>query len=331
MPTYNVAPWVSEAIQSVLGQTYNDFELLVMDDCSTDDTVSIVRSIEDSRIRIIQNEKNVGLAENLNIGLSHITTEYVARMDGDDIAESYWLEHEVNILNNHPEIGICSGGFERFGTRKSLVRFPEKHEDILANMLFECTVIVPTFRMSLYHEHGLRYRTDAFPAEDYRFWAECMRITKVYNIQETLFQYRMHPSQICSERKVEQEKKVAEVRQYMLDWLNPDFTEEDKQYYTEIFVGNNIESRQDLKQRKSFAHKMISLNRSVRHFDETALRKRLDKHLTLAVYNTVVEKYFAKGYIIGKYLCYLCDGLAFRTNLRYEMKFLLKSILQKKI
>ena len=183
MPTYNVAPWVDEAIQSVLKQTYRDFELLVIDDCSTDDTVSVVRSIDDPRIRIIQNEKNVGLAENLNRGLSHISTEYVARMDGDDIAEPFWLEREVAVLDSHPEIGICSAGFERFGTVKSLVRFPERHEDCMANMLFECSVIVPTFRMSLYRDHGLRYSSEAFPAEDYRFWAECLRVTRVYNIQ----------------------------------------------------------------------------------------------------------------------------------------------------
>ena len=78
MPTYNVAPYVREAIQSVLKQTYRDFELLVIDDCSSDETVEVVGSIDDPRIRIVQNEKNVGLAENLNRGLSHITTEYVA-------------------------------------------------------------------------------------------------------------------------------------------------------------------------------------------------------------------------------------------------------------
>ncbi len=330
MPTYNVAPWVSEAIQSVLSQTYNDFELLVMDDCSTDDTVSIVRSIEDPRIRIIQNEKNVGLAENLNIGLGHITTEYVARMDGDDIAEPYWLEHEVTILDNHPEIGICSGGFERFGTSKSLVRFPEKHDDILANMLFECTVIVPTFRMNLYREHGLRYRTDAFPAEDYRFWAECIRETKIYNLQETLFHYRMHPSQICSERKVEQEKKVAEVRRYMLDWLYPNFTEEDKQYYTGPFMMPQISSRQDYDERRDFCGKLLAKNRNVGHFNENSLRCRLKKHLTLTLYSTIVDQYFNNGYSLSRYIKYLASGLSLKTGWHYEVRFLLKSLLGRK-
>ena len=331
MPTYNVEKYVREAIESVLRQTFTDFELLVMDDCSTDGTLEVVRSISDPRIRIEQNPKNLGLADNLNRGLSLITTELVARMDGDDIAEPFWLEREVEVLDNHPEIGIVSGGFERFGTQQSLVRFPEKHEDGLANMLFECTVIVPTYRMTLYRDHGLRYSSEAFPAEDYRFWAECLRVTKLYNIQETLFHYRMHPTQICTEKRMVQQEKVAQVRRYMLDWLSDRFSEEEKQYYVRQFTRKEIDTREDFRERKAFAQKMKEMNRSVGHFDETALRRRLDKHLTLSLYDTIVNRYFADSYSIGNYIKYLGSGLAFKTSRKYETKFLLKSLLHKRI
>ena len=83
MPTFNVSQYVKDAVESVLGQTYSDFELLVIDDCSSDNTIDIVRGIKDPRIRIERNERNLGLADNLNRGLSLIKTEYVARMDGD--------------------------------------------------------------------------------------------------------------------------------------------------------------------------------------------------------------------------------------------------------
>lgn len=330
MPTYNVAPYVKEAIDSVLRQSYRDFELLVIDDCSTDNTVEVVRTISDPRIRIEQNEKNLGLAENLNRGLALITTEYVARMDGDDIAEPYWLEQEIEILDSHPEIGICSGGFERFGTVKSLVRFPERHEDCMANMLFECSVIVPTFRMSLYHDYGLRYSTDAFPAEDYRFWAEVLRITKIYNLQETLFHYRMHPTQICTARREEQQKKVAAVRLFMLEWLNPNFTEKEKQYYTGQFMAPQMVSQQDYHERKVFCEKMEEMNRSVSHFDEDALRRRLDKHLILTLYSTIVDRFFQSGYSLPRYIRYLASGIALHTGWHYESRFFIKSLLHKK-
>lgn len=331
MPTYNVEKYVREAIESVLRQTYSDFVLLVMDDCSTDGTLDVVRTISDPRIRIERNPSNLGLSDNLNRGLSLIETELVARMDGDDIAEPYWLEREVEVLDNHPEIGIVSGGFERFGTQQSLVRFPERHEDGLANMLFECTVIVPTYRMSLYRDHGLRYSTAAFPAEDYRFWAECLRVTRLYNIQDTLFHYRMHPTQICTEKRVVQQEKVAEVRRYMLEWLSDRFTEEEKEYYVRQFIRKDIDTREDLKQRKAFAQKMIELNRSVGHFEEEALRRRLEKHLRLSLYDTVVNRFFADGYSLPGYVKYLRSGLALRTGRKYEMKFLLKSLMHKKV
>ena len=329
MPTYNVAPYVKEAIDSVLRQTYSDFKLLVVDDCSTDNTLEVVRGINDPRIRIAAFPDNVGLAENLNRGMALIETEYVARMDGDDIAESFWLEKEVAVLDAHPEIGICSGGFERFGMVKSLVRFPERHEDCLANMLFECSVIVPVFRMSLYRDQGLRYSTDAFPAEDYRFWAECLRVTKMYNVQETLFHYRMHPSQICTVRRPEQEKKVAEVRRYMLEWLSPEFSEEDKNYYTGRFMSSPIGSKADYEERKAFCDKMIEKNRQVSHFEEVALRQRLDKYLRLSLYDTIIDRFFKDGYSLPRYCSYLKSGLALKTGRRYETKFLLKSLLYK--
>ena len=149
MPVYNVAPYVSDAIESVLSQTYSDFELLVLDDCSTDNTADIVKSFKDSRIRLVSNEVNLGLAENLNKGIELADTEFIARMDGDDIACPLWLEKGVATLDRRPEVGICSFGFEFFGDKNSLVRFPEHNEDSKAEMLFGCTVIVPVFRRSI--------------------------------------------------------------------------------------------------------------------------------------------------------------------------------------
>ena len=221
MPTYNVASWVEEAIHSVLNQTYKDFELLVVDDGSTDDTLDHVRSIQDSRIRIAAFPDNVGLAENLNRGLDLINTELVARMDGDDIAEPDWLETGIKILDTHPEIGICSFGFQFFGTKTSLVRFPKLNEDSKAQMLFGCTVIVPVFRKAVFTDNHLRYSTEAFPAEDYSLWSYAYRVAQVYNVQRTLFHYRTHPTQIPTARREAQIAKSNEVRLRMLEWFRP--------------------------------------------------------------------------------------------------------------
>lgn len=329
MPTYNVAPWVEEAIQSVLNQTYRDFKLLVVDDASTDDTLDRVRAIDDPRIRIASFLNNVGLAENLNRGLDIIDTELVARMDGDDIAEPDWLETGIKVLDTHPEIGICSFGFQFFGAKTSLVRFPEHHEDSKAQMLFGCTVIVPVFRKSVFSDNQLRYSTEAFPAEDYMMWANAYRVTQIYNVQRTLFHYRTHASQISTARREAQIVKSNEVRLKMLEWLSLDFTEQERQYFTGTFLSSQIISKQDLHERKVFCKNLINKNRSVGHFNEGSLRLKLHEHLTLTLYNTIIERYFKKGYSIQSYKQYLFSGWSMRTNIHYELRFFVRSLLNK--
>lgn len=330
MPTYNVAPYVKEAVESVLRQSYADFELLVIDDCSTDGTLDVVRVIDDPRIRIVQNERNLGLADNLNRGLSLIDTELVARMDGDDIAEPHWLKSEVDYLDAHPEVGICGGGFVRFGTVNTMVRMPEKPEEINVQMLMQCSIIVPTFRMSLYRDHGLRYRSDAFPAEDYRFWADCLRVTKAYNIQDTLFHYRMHPSQICSSMVTKQKEKVNEVRHYMLDLFGESLSNEDREYFIGTFVGGEIREKKDLKRRYDFIDRLVRINRNKQSFDEKTMRRVLCNHVKVDLYNTVIDRYFSEGYSLRAYVRYLTSGLALRTLPRLEIKILVKSVLRRK-
>ena len=330
MPTYNVAPYVKEAVESVLRQSYADFELLVIDDCSTDGTLNVVRGIDDPRIRIVQNERNLGLSENLNRGLSLIKTDLVSRMDGDDIAEPHWLKSEVDYLDAHPDIGICGGGFERFGTVNTVVRMPEKPEEINVQMLMQCSIIVPTFRMSLYRDHGLRYRSEAFPAEDYRFWADCLRVTKAYNIQDTLFHYRMHPSQICSSMVTKQKEKVNEVRNYMLDLFGEGLSDEDRENFIRTFVEGEIREKADLKQRYGFIEKLVRINKDKQNFEEKTLRRVLRNHVKLGLYNTVIDRYFSEGYSLRAYVRYLTSGLALRTLPRLEIKILVKSVLRRK-
>ena len=295
MPTYNVAPWVEEAIQSVLNQTYSDFELLVVDDGSTDDTLEHVSSIEDSRIRIAAFPDNVGLADNLNRGLDLIETELVARMDGDDIAEPDWLETGVKVLDSHPEIDICSFGFQFFGTKTSLVRFPEHHEDSKAQMLFGCTVIVPVMRRKVFIDNNLRYLTDTFPAEDYSLWARAYRVAKVYNVQHTLFHYRTHATQISTARRQAQIEKSNEVRSQMLEWLNPDFSDKEKRYFLDNFVPCKIERKEDINCLKQFADLLVSRN-TQGHYDTSALRRKFKSHIAYGALTYAEEKYFPKNY-----------------------------------
>lgn len=329
MPTYNVASWVEEAIHSVLNQTYKDFELLVVDDGSTDDTLDHVRSIQDSRIRIAAFPDNVGLAENLNRGLDLINTELVARMDGDDIAEPDWLETGIKILDTHPEIGICSFGFQFFGTKTSLVRFPELNEDSKAQMLFGCTVIVPVFRKAVFTDNHLRYSTEAFPAEDYSLWSYAYRVAQVYNVQRTLFHYRTHPTQISTARREAQIAKSNEVRLRMLEWLSPDFTDEEKHYFLERFVPCHIDSKADTDTLKRFAKLLVSRN-TQGHYSGDALQRKFKSHIGYGVLDYVERTYFSIRYNPVALARIITNGLYLSIPAKNRRKLTVKCLLLRK-
>ena len=328
MPTFNVAPWVEEAIQSVLNQTYRDFELLVVDDGSTDDTLDHVRSIQDERIRIAAFPDNVGLAENLNRGLDLIGTELVARMDGDDIAEPDWLETGVHVLDTMPKVGICSFGFQFFGTKTSLVRFPEHNEDSKAQMLFGCTVIVPVFRRAVMADNHLRYSTEAFPAEDYMMWSNVYPLTQIYNVQRTLFHYRTHPTQISTSRREAQIVKSNEVRLKMLHWLNPDFTDEEKRYFLDIFIPCKINSKEDITKLKDFAQLLINRN-THGNYSNDALRRKFKFHISYGVLEYVEHSFSPYNYSPFAFLRLLTSGLYTTLPARNRRKILVKSLLLK--
>ncbi|MBQ3738534.1 MAG: glycosyltransferase family 2 protein [Bacteroidales bacterium] len=329
MPTYNVAPWVDEAIQSVLNQTYKDFDLLVVDDASSDDTLAHVRAIDDPRIRIAAFPNNVGLADNLNRGLDLIDTELVARMDGDDVAEPDWLETGIKVLDSHPEVGVCSFGFQFFGTKTSLVRFPEGNEDSKAQMLFGCTVIVPVLRRSVFVENNLHYSTAAFPAEDYMMWSNVYRVTQVYNVQRTLFHYRTHETQISTSKRQVQIEKSNEVRLKMLNWLNEDFSDDEKRYFLNVFVPCVVDGEESVDELKRFAELLVSRN-TQHHYDNEALRKKFQSHIAYGVLDFVEKHYFSKGYGLPSYARLLFSGLYGTMPAKNRRKLLAKSMLMRK-
>lgn len=329
MPTYNVAPWVEESIRSVLNQTYHDFELLVVDDASTDQTLDVVRAIRDPRIRIASFPNNVGLADNLNRGLDIIDTELVARMDGDDIAEPDWLETGIHILDTLPEVGICSFGFQFFGAKTSVVRFPELHEDSKVQMLFGCTVIVPVFRKSVFTDNHLRYSTEAFPAEDYMMWANAYPLTQVYNVQRTLFLYRTHATQISTSRRETQIVKSNEVRLKMLQWLNPAFTNEEKQYFLDNFVPCKIDSRKDIATLTAFAQLLIDRN-TPGNYSGDALRRKFKSHIAYGALDYVEHRYFPSQYTPFALIRLLASGLYPTLPKKNRRKLIAKCLLLKR-
>lgn len=199
MPVYNGSRYLREAMDSILNQTFTDFELLVVNDGSTDDSEDIVLSYNDARICYLKNERNSGICVTLNKGLDNARGKYIARMDCDDVSMPNRLEKQVDYLECHPEVGAIGS---------DIVTFSEGHSDIYFNFVHdkaECKagLLIATcfahpvvmLRSSIVNEHHLRYDDTYRGLEDFELWYRLSKYTELTNLPEALIRYRLHKGQ----------------------------------------------------------------------------------------------------------------------------------------
>lgn len=214
IPAYNCEAYVLEAVSSMLSQSFTDFELLVIDDGSTDSTRKLLESVQDPRLRLVSNERNIGLIGTLNRGLDLATGRYVARMDADDISGSERLEKQVRFLETHPDVHVL-------GTMVNLINeegkvfgaitgYPKDADEIHRYLLRECCLIHPSvmFRKDTVLAAG-GYSASAQHAEDYDLWLRLSDRHKIANLPEKLVSYRMHRNQV-SIRNLPTQHQVAQ-------------------------------------------------------------------------------------------------------------------------
>lgn len=219
MPVYNGADYIDEAIDSILNQTFEDFELLVIDDGSTDSSANLVAALNDVRIRLLRQPQNLGLVAALNRGLDEARGEYVARMDADDISLPQRFEKQLAFLDAHPEVGACGSWMESFSsTEKVTWTAPVDHDEIFCRLLFESVLYHPTvvFRRNMFEQYGLRYDPDYPCAEDYELWCRCARYFQLANLGEVLLHYRLHSESIGGRKREEKLATASRVRDRML-------------------------------------------------------------------------------------------------------------------
>ena len=326
MPVYNVALYVTEAINSILNQTFKDFELLIINDGSTDSTREEVLKFSDSRIRFVENEKNIGLANTLNRGVELANGEYIARMDGDDISMPNRLYEQVVFLECHSEIDICGAGYRFFGAKNYDVIYPKSHDGIKVGLLFGCCMIIPMFRKKNVQKLGLKYNQDYFPAEDYRFWTECMLSgLKMHNLQKILFLYRMHPSQV-SEVMTNQKDMTITVK---MEYVNQLFLKNDDFIQTFVYP-ISIETESQLNDLRRSIDAQIKSNLEHLIFNP----KKFSEYL-ISIYKTTVALYIQnvlveKNYNVKLLFKLLSNGMFFYLPSRYRNRLILKMLICKR-
>lgn len=218
MAAYNGAEFLPAAIDSILNQTYTDFEFIIIDDGSSDATPEVIRGYADPRIRTVRNPQNLGLIGSLNRGLDMAQGELIARMDADDEALPNRFEEQVRFLDAHPEIGVCGTALETFGTRVENRVVECKPAHLRCMLLFETGMNHNTvmLRRSIILQHNLRYDPGYPHAEDYELWSRLADLTQLANLPDKLVRYRLHPESVSHAHHTVQQQTADRIRRAQL-------------------------------------------------------------------------------------------------------------------
>lgn len=327
MPVFNCELYIREAIESILKQTFSNFEFLIFDDGSTDNTRNIIESYSDKRIKLIINEHNIGLTASLNKGIEIAKGDYIARMDGDDISLLKRLAKQIEYLEKNQQIGICGTWISTFGfEKKTIVKYQTNSKILKIQPLFSSPLAHPSImiRKKFIEKLSLKYDTKYSIAQDYDLWSKCVFYFDIGVVDTVLLKYRtFNPSS----RKAYTERQTNETKQIyisILSKLSISPSEEELQIHNNIGFKNRIHSKKELQ----------------KCLDWLILLKQ--KCLESNLYN---EKYLL--IILQKYwfsICYSSTSLGFHslkkylqikfsphnaTPLSYKFKFLIKIIIQK--
>lgn len=210
MSVYNGSKFLAEAIASILAQTFTDFEFIIIDDASSDNSLQVINSYKDARIIVLQNTKNLGLTKSLNIGIAKAKGKYIARMDADDVSMPKRLEKQFGFMEEHLEFAFCGTRAKTIndvGKEISFFKPPTDSSKILAlllykNCFFHSSLIIRTEKLL----QVLGYNENYKYAQDYRLYLELFK-NKCYgtNLKEQLLVYRVLNSNISHKNRDKQD------------------------------------------------------------------------------------------------------------------------------
>ena len=241
MANYNTdIDFLEQAINSILNQTYSCFELIIIDDASTNESVAFIQSINDSRIKLLKNDVNQGQPYSRNRGFDEAKGKYIAIMDSDDVSLPNRLETELDFMESHPDVVVCASWFEKFGV-ENIVRKPVI-TDMLSyrfQLLFADTPITfchPTafFRKDVIDKYNIRYDSVLQKSQDFGMWVVCSKIGRMAIIEEVLLRYRTHDAQISIKGRDSQRYYTNLISRRQLEELGIEESENEDNWRSDI-------------------------------------------------------------------------------------------------
>lgn len=284
MPAYNAEKYIKKAIESILDQTYTNFEFIIINDGSTDATLEIIKSFNDSRIVLIDNQTNMQMSSALNAGLKIVKGKYIARMDADDESLPTRFAKQILFLEKHSDIGVLGSAFFSLSpnNKKSLGKYPTSNRVCLQRLTQSPCFAHPTTMIRTLSLGNLRYIKDCDAAEDYKLWVDLAKQgVQFANLSEPLLYYRDHDFNTFNLNLVQQKLVVKKVQKEYAEYvLRGRVMKKFSETLTWLFSWQDTQQSMPLKQLSNFYNaldtKQSYLFSMVIKF---AIRKKID-HIT---------------------------------------------------
>lgn len=244
LPVFNAEQYVDEAIRSILSQDYGNFELIIANDGSTDNSLNRIRSHTDRRIRVIENKSNCGLISTLNMMISECRSEFIARMDADDISQPTRFTDQLARFAQNKSLGVVSCFMTNLNERNVMIshHFLEPDE-VKAALLFTNPIVHPgvMFRKSSLGQH-LHYDTQFLHAEDYGLWLKLVPHTEFAVIPSGLISHRTHTQQVSVQHYQQQLSSIKKAHAVAFGFLGIEATAAESEIQFQLFTEQYPES-----------------------------------------------------------------------------------------
>ena len=322
MPAYNAENYIAEAIESILNQTYTDFEFLIINDGSTDRTEEIILSYKDERIVYLKNEKNSGIVYTLNRGLKSAKGQYIARMDADDISMPERFEKQIEFMERHKDIGALGTSIVIFGEGINERRFDFEvdNNSLKSNLFFNSCFAHPSvmIRREIITKYNILYEEEYQGREDFVMWWRIAAVSKLASLQVPLLYYRQHNNQITKNLSQDHKKQSGKFLSERLKIFTCDFDEKEKSLILNYCLGKNSDySYNDILNYIDTMKKVLDVNKVNKYYCQKNLNKVLEASVLNVIKHSLKDKSQKRElYIMGRKKKVLTKNFAFKQFVR---------------
>ncbi|MDD3876092.1 MAG: glycosyltransferase family 2 protein [Bacteroidales bacterium] len=326
MPVYNAGIYLKDAIESILNQTFREFEFIIIDDGSTDGSLDIIKSYTDKRIRLIENGENIRLIATLNKGIELSEGKYIARMDADDISLPDRLQKQFAFMEAHPEIGLCGSYIRTIGLEHNYdVHFKTTHDEIKFKLFFDTHFPHPAamIRKSVLIDNMLRFKKEFIHAEDFALWNEMAALTQLAVIPEILVHKRTHSEQISKKFTPTQLQISSEIRKMLINKLDIKPDDEEISLYDKFLENDYPRKKNELLILLNFIDKLIYSNTK-----KDIYKKELFNVFFAQKYWDICTKSTHLGFFVFKLFNSSEAKTVLKISFLLKLKFFVKSLLK---